>query len=110
MALPPLHPLHMICSLPNVLTLFTSNIPKEHMKTLVKKMVLQFLEKQLFEDVSGLDTLEYFQPAFYSLAKPHPIFTSAGPSPYEVEKSNVQARMLSGRYRTERLRRHWIQN
>jgi hypothetical protein len=97
-------------SLPSALTLLTSNLPKEQIKTLVKKKVVQFWEKQLREDASGLDSLIYFKPAFYSLAKPHPIFTSAGSSPYEVEKSKVQARMLSGRYRTERLRRHWIQN
>ena len=97
-------------SLPTVLTLLTSKLTKEQMKALVKKKVLQFWENQLREDATGLDSLKYFQPAFYSLAKPHPIFTSAGSSPYEVEKSKVQARMLSGRYRTERLRRHWIQN
>ena len=42
-----------------------------------------------------------------SLSHPHPIWTSAGSSPYEVKKATVQARMLSGRYRTCWLRRHW---
>ena len=42
-----------------------------------------------------------------SLCKPHPIWTSAGSSPYEVRKATIQARMLSGRYRTCWLRRHW---
>ena len=42
-----------------------------------------------------------------SLATTHPIWTSAGSSPYEIRKATVQARMLSGRYRTCWLRRHW---
>ena len=42
-----------------------------------------------------------------SLSRPHPIWISAGSSNYEVKKATVQARMLSGRYRTCWLRRHW---
>ena len=42
-----------------------------------------------------------------SLSRTHPIWTSAGVSPFEVEKATIQARMLSGRYRTCWLRRHW---
>ena len=54
-----------------------------------------------------LDSLVFFQPHYYSLSKPHPIWTSAGGNSYEVEKACVQARMLSGRYRTCWLSRHW---
>ena len=42
--------------------------------------------------------------------KPHPIFTSAGASPYEVTKAGVQALFLFGRYRTEKLCSHWSNN
>ena len=45
-----------------------------------------------------------------SLAKPHPIWTTAGSSPYEVNKACVQAKMLSGRFRTESLCRFWSTN
>ena len=45
-----------------------------------------------------------------SLTRPHPIFLSAGPSPYEVTKAHIQALFLSGRYRTEKLCRHWSSN
>ena len=46
-----------------------------------------------------------------SLAKPYPIFHSAGSSPtYEVAKAQVQAILVSGRYRTEKLCRHWSKN
>ena len=42
-----------------------------------------------------------------SLTKAHPIWTTAKDNPYEVTKAVIQARMLSGRYRTEYLCRHW---
>ena len=41
-----------------------------------------------------------------SLFSPHPIWTHAK-SPYEVSKAVIACRMLSGRYRTDRLTRHW---
>ena len=97
-------------SLPSALLLITSNLSKEQIKTTVRKKVLRYWELKLCDNAHGLESLKYFKPSFYSLTKPHPIFTSAGSSPYEVEKSKVQARMLSGQYRTKRLRRHWSQN
>jgi hypothetical protein len=39
-----------------------------------------------------------------------PMLLTAGPNPYEVAKSVVQCCMLSGRYRTELLSRHWSNN
>ena len=38
-----------------------------------------------------------------SLTKPHAIWTTARENPYEVAKAVIQARMLSGRYRTKLL-------
>ena len=58
-------------------------------------------------EAAPLDSLFLFRPNFMSLSRPHPIWTSAGSSNYEVKKATVQARMLSGRYRTCWLRRHW---
>ena len=40
--------------------------------------------------------MNLFRAEFMSLSHPHPIWTSAGSSPFEVKKANVQARMLSG--------------
>ena len=54
-----------------------------------------------------LPSLKYFNPAFSSLSTPHPIWTSAGSSPYQVSKATIQARMLSGRYRSDWFIRHW---
>ena len=68
---------------------------------------MDFWETKLRADASPLDSLIFFKPQFYSLSKPHPIWTSAGNNPYEVEKACCQARMLSGRFRTCWLTRHW---
>ena len=45
-----------------------------------------------------------------SLTKPHRIWTTCGSNPFEIHKAVIQARMLSGRYITDRLSRHWKQN
>ena len=44
-----------------------------------------------------------------SLRNPHPLWLNAG-SPFEVSKAVVVGRMLSGRYRTDRLARHWTRD
>ena len=45
-----------------------------------------------------------------SLTKTHPIWSTAGCSSSKVAMATVQARMVSGRYRTEYLCRHWSKN
>ena len=44
-----------------------------------------------------------------SLSIPHPHWLHAG-SPFEVRKAVIACRMLSGRYRTDRLSRHWTKD
>ena len=62
------------------------------------------------EEASELPSLKHFHPAFMSLMSPHPLFWTAGSSPYEVTKAHVQSLFLSGRYKTERLCRFWSCN
>ena len=71
-------------SLPSALSLFTSECSKEQIKATVRKNVIRFWEIKLCEDAQGLDSLIFFKPSFYSLAKVHQIFTLAGSSPYVV--------------------------
>ena len=68
---------------------------------------MNYWELRLRASASSLPSLQYFKPEFMSLARPHPIFTSAGSSPYSVAMAKVQSIMLSGRYRTEALSSHW---
>ena len=78
-----------------------SNPPtKLSFKKLSKQKVLNHWNSKLRLSVASLPSLNLFQADFMSLSQPHPIWTSAGSSPYEVRKATVQARMLSGRYRT----------
>ena len=90
---------------------------KASFKCRTRHHVLDWWNVKLRADVAELPSLSLFRPElpsiplfradFMSLSQPHPIWTSAGSSPYEVRKATVQARMLSGRYRTCWLRRHW---
>ena len=68
--------------------------------------VLDWWQIKFRGEAEHLDSLEYFKPAYMSLSTPHPIWTTAG-SPFEVRKATISAKMLSGRYRTDRLMRHW---
>ena len=43
-----------------------------------------------------------------SLSKPHPLWTSCSNNSYDVSRAVVQARILSGRYKTDRLTRYLL--
>ena len=94
-------------SLPDPMSTLTNPPTKSSYKNKVKSSIIHFWETKLRQKASSLDSLIFFKSQFYSLSKPHPIWTSAGSNPYEVKKACVQARMLSGRYRTCWLSRHW---
>ena len=55
-------------------------------------------------------SLQYFKAEYMSLSHPHLIWTTCGSNSFEVNKAVVQAKMLSGRYVTDKLSRHWSQN
>ena len=38
-----------------------------------------------------------------SLIKPHPLWSTCGPSSYEINKACIQAKYLTGRFRTDKL-------
>ena len=97
-------------NLPHPLELLNSPISKLAFKKLVKTHVIDYWEQKLRSEADLLPSLVYFKPQFMSLTAPHPIWQTAGSNPYEVSKAIVQARMLSGRYRTELLCRHWSSN
>ena len=98
--------------LPHPLKLLSSRSPpaKKWLKNQAKKKVIDYWEQTLREEAASLESLQYFHPQYMSLEFPHPIYISAKSSSYEVTKAGVQALLLSGRYRTERLSRHWSAN
>ena len=96
--------------LPSPLAMLQSPIPKSKFKSLVKSLVLDYWEVKLRSDALSLPSLEFFHPYYMSLVKPHPLWTTCNANPFEVNKAIVQARMLSGRYPTDKLVRHWSMN
>ena len=94
------HPLEILDNPPN----------KQKFKKLVKLKICEYWQHRFVTECSELSSLKYFDPTRASLLSPHPIWRFAGSSAYEVNKSNVVAKMLSGRYRTESLKRHWSSN
>ena len=94
--------------IPDPLTLFTANPPtKGSFKRNVKAKITNYWEIKLRSDAAILSSLTFFKPQFYSLSTPHPLWTTAGNNPHEVEKACCQARMISGRFRSCWLTRHW---
>ena len=84
--------------------------PKKNFKKLVKQAVCSYWENILNDEAASLPSLHLFVATNCSVQFTHPIWTSAASNSYECHKSTVLARMVSGRYRTDYLARHWTSN
>jgi hypothetical protein len=77
-------------------------------KTANKSAVCAFWHAKLVADAAALPSLCFLRPAFLPLGRgAHPLWRTCGASATAVRAATVQARMLSGRYRTDWMRRHW---
>ena len=54
-----------------------------------------------------MTSLIFFNPNYMSLSSPHPVWTTCSSNPLEGNKALVQASLVSGRYRSDYLSRHW---
>ena len=99
-------------NLPHPMELLSNPIPRTKFKKLVKLKVVEYWQEQFASDClsSRLTSTKYLDPRKCSLLSPHPVWSCIGGSSYECNKSLVVAKMLSGRYRTERLCRFWSSN
>ena len=95
--------------LPNPLLLLKDPMPKTQFRKLCKLKVTEYWHQRLAKE-ADLPSLEYLQPSHLSLSCPHPIWTSLDGSPYQAKAARIQALLLSGRYRTQRLCRFWSSN
>ena len=93
-------------NLPDPLLVLQSPPTHYYWKRLTKSRVLDWWESHYRGIASQLKSLKFFNPSFMSLASPHPLWLTAG-SPFEVSKAVIIARMLSGRYRTDKLMSKW---
>ena len=97
-------------NLPNPLQLLDNPPSKEKFKKEVKFKILDYWQHLLRAEAQPLPSIQHFKSQYYSLSKPHHIWTSSASNPFECSKSTILARMISGRYRTEALCRHWSDN
>ena len=81
---------------------------KTQVKRITKSAVLQFWLAKLRDQADSLPSLQYLRTEYLGLTRCHPIFSTCGSSPWELEKATTQARFLSGRYRVEALSGHWV--
>lgn len=100
----------LLYRLPHPLELLSCPPDKVTFKARVKKRVIDYWETLLRAEAASMSSLSSFNPSFMSLVSPHPLWTTAGTSPSKVAMATLQAVMISGRYKTEALTRHWSQN
>ena len=96
--------------LPHPLQLLNNPLSKGRLKSLVKTRITEYWQKLLSAEATALPSLAHFNPHMHQLSSPHPIWSAAASNPYEINKATILSRMISGRYRTERLCRFWSEN
>ena len=97
----------VLYKLPSPQTLFLSPLKKDEFKLKVKKLVVSYWEETLRREAGEMKSLTNFMPAYMSILTPHPLWKTAGNSSYKITMATIQAKMLSGRYRTGALTRYW---
>ena len=76
----------------------------------MKTAIRSFWHKTLASQAASLPSLRYLRTSFLSLGTgPHPLWWTCGSSPSAVRAATIQAKMISGRYRSCWLRRHWTE-
>ena len=93
------HPLKLLASPPT----------KASFKKQVKEMIASYWKNIFTGEAAGLPSLCFFMSNNCSLMYPHPVWSTARTS-FETRKATVLARMMSGRFHSEYLTRHWSQN
>ena len=88
------------------LTLLRKSPPKNIYKKEVKMKIVDHWKQLMVKECMNMKSLKYFRPELYSLVKPHLLWTSSASNPYECQKATIVAKMISGRYRTDKLCRH----
>ena len=78
--------------LPDPLTILSSPPSHNSYKNTTKQKVLDFWNSKFRAAVNSLDSLSMFKADYMSLSQPHPIWSTAGSSPFEVKKATVQSK------------------
>ena len=95
-------------SLPDPLQILVCPPPKLEYKAKVKSAINEYWHATLVKQAASLPSLCYLRLPFLPIgAGPHPVWWTCGSSSSAVRAATVQAKMMSGRYRSCWLRRHW---
>ena len=97
----------LMYQLPHPMSLLEKPPTASFYKKLVNSKIIDYWEIKLCAEALQLKSAPFFNATFMSLAKPHPIWSSCGSNPFECHKAVTASRMLSGRYPTDNLQRHW---
>ena len=106
-----IYQLCILYSLDHPLLLLDSPPTKLSFKFLIKQKIIAHWEDKLKDEASRLPSLHYFLASRCTLSYPHSIWRAASHhSSFENRKSSILARMMSGRFKSEYLTRHWSSN
>ena len=104
------HQIRDLClkySLPHPIHLLENPPPKSLLKAKVKSNVSDYWKSLLTAEAAGLKSLTYLRPSQYNLKQPALLWLAASGNSFECAKSTIVAKMISGRYRSEDLCKHW---
>ena len=97
-------------SLPDPIQILISPPPKNTFKSDVRTAISSFWRDALITEAETLTSLRYMRLSFLPLGRgAHPLWWTCYSSPSAVRSATVMGKMLSGRYRSCWLRRHWTQ-
>ena len=97
----------LLYSLPHPLELLHRPPTKSSFKMMVKKNVTEYWENLLRSETLDLTSLVFFNSTQLSLKQPSMLWLAAGSNSFECTKSLIVGKMVSGRYRSDYLCRHW---
>ena len=97
-------------SLPDPIQILTSPPHKRSFKAEVKSAISSYWRASLISEAEALTSLRYMRLSFLPLGRgAHPLWWTCYSSSTAVRSATVMGKMLSGRYRSCWLRRHWTQ-
>ena len=95
-------------SLPDPLQILVNPPSKLHLKKLFQPKIIEFWHTELSKQAAAKPSLQFLSCPFLPLGSgPHPIWLSCRSSKSAVKMATVQAKMISGRYRTDALTSKW---
>ena len=95
-------------SLPDPIQTMITPPPKRSFKAAVKSAIISFWRASLITEAEPLTSLRYLRLHFLPLGRgAHPLWWTCFSSSTAVRSATVMGKMLSGRYRSCWLRRHW---